>query len=148
MTQYRYGKLLDVSAPDSWDRPQRLPRSLVENARLEEDRRQHDRADGNRRQSERAIVDGSASLSVSLAAGLLGQLYNLSAHGCSIQLSNGSFQVGEAVWFRIVSMEPWKGIVRWVSGENVGVEFDEPFYPAAFDLIVNSGRPISCSKAA
>lgn len=146
--QNRYGKLAAVTTTDPLLRPERLPRSLIENARLEEDRRQHDRAHGDRRQSERAIVDGTAILSASLTAGLVGHLYNLSAHGCSIQLSNGSFHVGDAVWFRIVSMEPWKGTVRWVNADNVGVEFDEPFYPAAFDLIVNSGKPISCSKAA
>ena len=125
-----------------------MPASLFENARIEEDRRKRDRIEADRRRGERAAVDATASLCISMRNGIEGHLYNLSAQGCSLQLTFGSFMVGDAVWFRIESIQPWRGTVRWVNEDKVGVEFERPFYPAVFELLVKSHQPVSVSKAA
>lgn len=91
-------------------------------------------------------MDATAILSASFSDGVEGHLFNLSAHGCSIEVPGGSFTVDDSVWFQIESVDPWKGRICWVKDDKVGVEFDEPFYPAAFDLIVKSNKPVACSK--
>jgi hypothetical protein len=148
MTQGQFSDGADDSANE--DEPGRadLPSSLIENARIEEDRRRSDRLEPDRRRSARAAVDATASLCISLRSGFEGRLNNLSADGCSLQLTFGSFMVGDLVWFRIESIQPWRGTVRWVNGDKVGVEFERPFYPAVFELLVKSHQPVTVSRAA
>jgi hypothetical protein len=125
-----------------------LPASLVENARLEEDRRLHDRDVADRRRSERATVDGKATLGTSPDAPCEGVLYGLSAQGCSLRLVSGSFNPGDAVWFTVETLETLRGTVRWVDGDKVGVEFDRPFYQPLFELLVHSNKPVTVARAA
>jgi len=126
----------------------RLPSSLIDSARVQEDRRKDDRGDMGRRASDRVKVEATASLSASLANSVEGRLYDLSATGCALELDFASFDVGDDVWFRIDTIQPWKGVVRWRDGNKIGVEFVRPFYPAVFELIAQANQPVSVSKAA
>lgn len=148
MAKRKYANLQDCNATDEAPKLARLPASLLDSARVEEDRRQNDRGEQDRRREERATVDAKASLRASMGAGVKGHLDDLSVYGCKLQLPLMSFNVGDSVWFKIDSITPWKGTVRWVEKDSVGVEFDRPFYPAVFELIVHSHKSVTCSKAA
>lgn len=73
---------------------------------------------------------------------------DLSAGGCCLELLFGSCTIGETVWFKIEGVEIWMGTVRWVDGCLVGVEFDQPFYPAVFEHIVSLNKPLEMEQAA
>ena len=87
-------------------------------------------------------------MGTSLPDQIEGDLYNLSASGCSIRVSQGAVQVHDEVWFKIDTIEPWKGTVRWVSKQNVGVEFDRPLFQSLFELIAHAHQPVAMSRAA
>jgi hypothetical protein len=148
MARCRNGKVEQGLAPHDLPDLTRLPKSLVENARLEEDRRLHDRNVTDRRRSDRATVDGRATLGASPNTPFEGLLYGLSAEGCSLRLVTGSFNAGDAVWFTIETLDAFRGIVRWVDGDKVGVEFDRPFYQPLFELLVHSNKPVTVARAA
>ena len=148
MPSPKYSKLTDCDATDNSPRLDRLPKELVESARIEEDRRVNNRGSSDRRRDDRIDVDGSASLRALHGSHNEGRVDNLSEYGCRLRLPHVSFDVGDVVWFRVDTIQPWQGTVRWVSGDSVGVEFDRPFYPAVFDLIVQMNKPVACSKAA
>lgn len=148
MSQKRNLKGPDYNTGSEASRLPRLPQDLVNDARLQKDRRQYDRNDADRRYSDRAVVDAKASLSSSLQQKFEGRLFNLSASGCAVRLPPGTFKVGDSVWFRIEAVQPWRGIVRWVEGGKVGVEFERPFYQSVFELIAETNKPATISRAA
>lgn len=129
----------------------RLPRfaqRLIENSQLEADRRMHRRSYSDRRRDDRASVDAAASLHLSLQDGTEGRLFNLSVNGCSLELPSVSFSIDDEVVFTIDAVKPWKGRVRWINEGKFGIEFERPFFPALFELIVQMKRPVACAKAA
>ena len=93
-------------------------------------------------------VDAQASLCATFNNNVHGHLDNLSIEGCRLNLQYDAFKIGDAVWFKIDSLQPWKGTVRWVSKGKVGVEFDRPFYPAVFEMLIQMNKPVRCSNAA
>ena len=76
-----------------------------------------------------------------------GELYNLSARGCSIRLSFGVLCPGDGVWFRIDTIIPWKGTVRWANAVNVGVEFERPLFQSQFELVSEMRKDAAFSRA-
>jgi len=127
---------------------QRLPVSILKTARPAPDRRGHDRGDFERRDHKRAAVEAVAFLGATGEDGCQGRLYDLSPAGCSLELATMAYEVGDQVWFRIDAVRPWKGTVRWVRDSRVGVEFDRPFFPAMFELIVQLNKPVTIAQAA
>lgn len=125
-----------------------MPADLVDNARIQEDRRAHDRFVTDRRKADRAKVDAKATLTSEAQGGVEGHLYNLSASGCSIRLPAPAFALGDAVLFSIDSTHRVRGTVRWVRQNAVGVEFDCPFQQAFFDNLAQSDEPVTISRAA
>lgn len=136
--------------PKNEDAPEmvRLPGRPTDSARIQDDLGGFDEANADRRRTDRAEVDAKASLGGEAETGLEAQLHNLSVDGCSLELSNDPFDVGDKVWFSIDTIQPWRGTVRWVDNGRVGVEFDRPFYPAVFELLVQLNKPVTCSRAA
>ena len=63
------------------------------------------------------------------------ELIDLSPEGCCIS-PPVRVEPGESVWLRVPDMEAIHGKVAWVREWKAGVEFDRPFYPAVFDLVV------------
>lgn len=61
---------------------------------------------------------------------------NLSAGGCSLAVTHGSFGEGDLVVVKLDGVEPWPGMVKWSADGLVGIAFYRPFYPAVFDAIV------------
>jgi len=123
-------------------------RDLLQSAQLQEDRRKFDRGTPERRTAERLEIDADAKLCHSMRSGFNGRLVDLSTNGCSIAMSSGAFKVGDVVWMKVDSLQHWKGTVRWVNPDRLGVEFENPFYPAVLEHLVQSNRKVSCTKAA
>ena len=53
----------------------------------------------------------------------------------------------DEIWFRIDTIQPWKGTVRWVSAGNVGVEFESPLFPSRYELVAELRKQAEFSKA-
>ena len=118
----------------------------LQSASLQEDRRAFDRGDKDRRSAERLAIDTPAKLHSSMRDGFEGRLVDISTTGCSLDMSAGFFSPGDKVWMKMEGLQHWGGVVRWVASDKVGVEFDNPFYPAVLEHLVETSRKIVCSK--
>ena len=63
------------------------------------------------------------------------ELLDFSPEGCCIS-PPVKVNVGDQVSLRIPDMEPVRGTIAWTREWKSGVEFDHPFHPAVFDLVV------------
>jgi translation initiation factor IF-1 len=120
----------------------------LDNAELQVDRRRIDRGDSHRRREERLALNSNAKLCKSIREGCEGRLVDLSTTGCSFLDTSNSFQPGDQVWLKMEALELWRGTVRWVKDEKVGIEFDRPFYPAVLNHLVALHRGVVVSRAA
>lgn len=64
-----------------------------------------------------------------------GEIFDISIEGCRVQIFGIYFRVGSRVVLRPQGMEGLPGVVRWVSGDMAGVEFDRPIYGPILDHI-------------
>lgn len=64
-----------------------------------------------------------------------GEISDISAEGCCVRMRGIYFRVGTRVVLRPQGLEGITGIVRWVSGDLSGVEFDRPIYAPVVDHI-------------
>jgi hypothetical protein len=80
------------------------------------------------RGEERKAVDLSARCRT--FSGLRDQAYitNISTQGCCVKCQGLLFDVGMRLVMQIEGMEGIVGLVRWVSRQQAGVEFDAPLY--------------------
>ncbi|GAM05032.1 MULTISPECIES: PilZ domain-containing protein [Novosphingobium] len=62
-----------------------------------------------------------------------GEIYDLSPEGCCIQITGMFFKVGGRIVLRPAGLEAFSGVVRWISGDFAGVEFDRPLYGPVVD---------------
>jgi hypothetical protein len=128
--------------------PDLQPRNWWEVLSPQPDRRAHDRGESARRREDRLVIDASAVIGSAMRDGIEGHLSDFSANGCSFFDSTGSFKHDDEVWLKIGSLEPWKGLVRWVSGDRIGIEFERALHPAIFDHLAQSSSSAVCAKAA
>lgn len=143
----RYGQLLATSpggttggAGEEQIKPEALPSEWHETVQLEEDRRGEARKETSRRREERLKLNVAARLNTKPRVGIEGRLTNLSASGCSFLDPSRSFMLGDWVWLQVEPLESWRGIVRWVKGDQIGIEFERPFHPAVVDHLVATSR--------
>lgn len=127
-----------------WPEPGRQNRTFVQ----QEDRRRSDRGVNSRRKAERLALNASAKLCRSIREGVEGRMVDLSTTGCSFLDASNSFQPGDQVWLKMEALELWRGTVRWVKDEKVGIEFERPFYPAVLNHLVELHRGVVVSRAA
>lgn len=126
----------------------KLPTDWLNTAEVQDDRRRAHRGDDDRRQEDRLTLSARAKLSKSIREGVEGQVVDLSTAGCNFLDNTNSFQPGDEVWLKIDGLELWRGTVRWLQCEKVGVEFDRPFYPAVLNHLVERHRGVVVSRAA
>ncbi|MDE1916644.1 MAG: PilZ domain-containing protein [Sphingomonadales bacterium] len=68
-------------------------------------------------------------------------LCDISTHGCRIVTKSLYLSVGMRVTIKPEGMEAIGGVVRWVSEEGVGIQFDNPLYaPVVEHLCARHGR--------
>lgn len=122
----------------------------LQHSSLVEDRREFGREEPDRRSADRLVTDAQAKLCTSMKEGVEGRLVDISMFGCRIANVPCIFMPGDQVWLKMDALQHWRGTVRWVDGERVGVHFDQPFYPAVVDHIVqsNKNKNVVCSKVA
>ena len=75
-----------------------------------------------------------------------GQISDISAEGCCVKTNSLFFRVGTRVVVRPDGLEGLTGIVRWISGDQAGIEFDTPLYGPVLDHLVarhSAGEPVS-----
>lgn len=70
-----------------------------------------------------------------------GEISNISIEGCCIRPHCLRFRVGARVMVRPQGMEILTGVVRWISGEVAGIEFDRPLYGPVIDHLTLTHAP-------
>jgi hypothetical protein len=67
-----------------------------------------------------------------------GKISDISVEGCCLQMQGLYFRVGARLIIRPKAMEGLAGVVRWISGDLAGVEFDRPIYGPVFEHLVQA----------
>ena len=61
-------------------------------------------------------------------------MHDLTPQGCRIA-SPERVDPGEMVWVQLPTLQSLASQVKWTTGWQSGVEFDQPMHPAVFDLM-------------
>ena len=61
------------------------------------------------------------------------RISDISQFGCCLATDTLAFRVGTRVIIRPQGLEGVGGVVRWIDGQLVGVEFDSPLYEPVVD---------------
>ena len=61
--------------------------------------------------------------------------YDLSQHGCRLEFVERP-ELDELVWVKFEGLNAIEGLVSWIDGFLVGIEFAQPIHPAVFDALV------------
>lgn len=67
-----------------------------------------------------------------------GEIYNISIEGCCIRPRNVRLRVGNRIIVWPSGMEALTGVVRWISGDLAGVEFERPIYGPVLDYLART----------
>lgn len=124
------------------------PSDWLETPTLRDLRQRSGRGDGNRRKEERSVISANGMLCKSIREGVEGRMIDLSTAGCSFLDPSNSFQPGDKVWLKMEALELWRGTVRWVKNDRVGIEFERAFYPAVLNHLVEVHQGVVFTKAA
>jgi hypothetical protein len=62
-----------------------------------------------------------------------GEISDISVEGCCLRMRGLYVRVGARLIMRPQGLEGMPGVVRWVSGDHAGVEFDRPIYGPVLD---------------
>jgi len=65
-----------------------------------------------------------------------GEISDITAEGCCVATTGLLFRVGMRVVIRPQALEGLTGIIRWISGDCAGVEFDRPLHGLVVDHLV------------
>jgi hypothetical protein len=57
-----------------------------------------------------------------------GEISDISSEGCCLRMRSLYFRVGARLIIRPQGLEGMPGVVRWISSDLAGVEFDRPIY--------------------
>ncbi|WP_054531682.1 PilZ domain-containing protein [Erythrobacter sp. SG61-1L] len=68
-------------------------------------------------------------------------LMDLSVTGCQVSLRGVQLAIGQIVVVRPDGLEGLSGVVRWIEGGRVGIEFDRPLHPGVAAHIVAAPAP-------
>lgn len=109
---------------------------FFDSANVAPDRRASERDGPSRRSGPRVELDAAVRLRGASQGAVDARIFNLSAGGCGLSLKGGMFSAGDLVTVKIEGVEHWPGTVQWCIGQEAGIAFDRPFYPAVFDAIV------------
>jgi hypothetical protein len=95
------------------------------------------------RRSQRKLVSLAAQCRTQSGLRDKGRISDLSSEGCCISTDSLFIKVGARVVIRPDGLEGLTGIVRWISEDKAGVEFDTPVYAPVVDhLALHAGRPV------
>jgi hypothetical protein len=78
-----------------------------------------------------------------------GHISDISAHGCCLTTNTLSVRIGARVVIKPDGLEGMTGIVRWIDGQNAGIEFETPLYEPVVDHLSRmhgAGQPVGVSS--
>ncbi|WP_159982567.1 MULTISPECIES: PilZ domain-containing protein [unclassified Novosphingobium] len=67
-----------------------------------------------------------------------GEISDISTEGCCLRMRGLYFRVGSRLIIRPKGLEGMPGVVRWVSADLAGVEFDRPIYGPVLDHLASA----------
>lgn len=73
------------------------------------------------------------------------QISDISTEGCCLRLGGIYFRVGTRLLVKPKGMETMSGVVRWVTRDLAGVEFDRPIYGPVLEHIASVYGPSAAS---
>ena len=74
-----------------------------------------------------------------------GAVFDISEHGCRIELYIGSALPGQFVTIKLDGFESWSGVIRWSRGTQIGVEFTRALHPAVVDHLTRTHAMVDIS---
>ena len=87
------------------------------------------------RRSDRVAVNAEVALRRSSQLNYRVHAYDVSPHGCRLEFVERP-ELDERVWVKFEGLSAIEGLVCWIDGFLVGIEFVQPIYPAVFDALV------------
>lgn len=70
-----------------------------------------------------------------------GEISDITAEGCCLTTRSLFFRPGTRLIVKPQGMEGMSGVVRWVRGDQAGIEFDRPLYGPIVDFIARQNPP-------
>ena len=71
---------------------------------------------------------------------------DISQHGCRLTTKTLSIRIGQRIVIRPQGLEGVSGVVRWIDGQDAGIEYDAPLYEHVVDhlgrLYAAAGRTV------
>jgi PilZ domain len=64
------------------------------------------------------------------------KILDVSLHGCKAEFVERP-KLDELVWVKFDDLQSLEALVCWSRGFEVGLEFERPFYPAVFEMLVS-----------
>jgi hypothetical protein len=89
----------------------------------------------HQRRSERIAVNAEVALRRSSQLNYRVRAYDASPYGCRLEFVERP-ELDERVWVKFDGLTAIEGLVCWIDGFVVGIEFAQPIYPAVFDALV------------
>jgi hypothetical protein len=87
------------------------------------------------RRSDRIAVNAEVALRRSRQNTYRVRVYDASPLGCKVEFVERP-ALDERVWIKFDGLEAIEGLVCWIDGFVVGVEFVSPMYPAVFEALL------------
>lgn len=98
------------------------------------------------RQSTRKPVSLAAQCRTQSGMRDQGEISDISAEGCCVSTNSLFFRVGTRVVVKPEGIEGLTGVVRWITSNKAGVEFDTPLYGPIIDHLAAlhcAGEPVT-----
>ena len=74
-----------------------------------------------------------------------GYISDISPHGCRLATTTLTIRIGLRLVIRPQGLEGLGGVVRWIEGQQAGIEFDTPLYEPVVDHLSQlhaAGTPV------
>ena len=94
-----------------------------------------------RRRDERLSLDADVEFRRKREAHCTVRMQDLTPHGCKIAPPE-RVDAGEMVWVQLPSLHSIVSRVKWTTGWQSGVEFEQPMHPAVFDMLAARLAPV------
>ena len=87
------------------------------------------------RRSDRVAVNAEVALRRSSQLNYRVRAYDASPYGCRLEFVERP-DIDERVWVKFDGLTAIEGMVCWIDGFVVGIEFTQPIYPAVFEALL------------
>ena len=87
------------------------------------------------RKAERVAVNAEVALRRSGALNYRVRVFDASPNGCKLEFVERPM-LEERVWVKFEGLDAIEGMVCWISGFTVGIQYVRPMYQAVFDAMV------------